>query len=427
MFVPGLVRRLLEIPCFEGCELRLMDIDAKRVRVMEALAGGLAAAGGRRLGVWSTSDRKEAITGADFVIATVSVGGMQAWSQDIEVPAKYGVFMHIADSIGPGGIFRALRNAPVVAEVASEAAQLAPRAFVLNYTNPASVNAMVMAGTNKRALSLCSCSPLPFNRSWLAELIGVDRDEIVIPLRVGGINHCTGIFSLNLRDGTNAIPLVRARSPLEVVRWAIDTFGAVPYCWEHWTEFFPQLQRLEEPYQGRAQGLRMRYGRAIYDMETQQTRVSAWEDIASEWAANTGTHGLDELPHGPEDEGILVTEVMESIVEDKPRHFIVNVPNDGLIPNLPPEAAVEVPAVVNGEGVHPIPIGRLPDALAGVLGQHAMVQALTARAALSGDRIILRQAMTTDPLLAATLDPQELESLTEELLEINKDYLPSFY
>ena len=168
MFVPGLVRRLIEIPCFDGAELRLMDIDDRRLAVMESLATQLVAAEGRKLAVTSKTDRLRALRGVDFVISAISVGGMAAWANDIEVPARYGVFMHIADSIGPGGIFRALRNTPVVAAVAREVAEVAPGALLLNYTNPASVNAMAMADYPVRSASLCSCSPMSLNRQWLA-------------------------------------------------------------------------------------------------------------------------------------------------------------------------------------------------------------------------------------------------------------------
>ena len=262
--------------------------------------------------------------------------------------------------------------------------------------------------------------------SWLAELIGVAEPEIVLPMRVGGINHCTGIVSLTLRDGRDAVPLVRERSHDPIVRWAIDTFGVVPYCSNHWIEFFPQLQRLEDSYTGRAQGLAMRYGRHIYDMDVQQERVRGWERVASEWSVDAGPHRLADLPHGPEDKGIVVVEVMESIVEDRGERFIVNVINEGLVPNLPASVAVEVPAVVNAEGVHPIGIGALPMGLAAVLGRHALVEEITADAALTGDRSLLRQAMTADPLLDATLEPKAIEALMQEMLTTNGRYLPQF-
>jgi alpha-galactosidase len=336
--------------------------------------------------------------------------------------------MHIADSVGPGGIMRSLRNTPIVASVARDVAEVAPDALVLNYTNPASANAMAMAQVDTvRSLSLCSCSPLPFNRDWLAEQAGVSADLISLPLEVGGINHCTGIFSLRLTDGRDAIPLVRDRTDDEITRWAIDTFGVIPYCWTHWVEFFPQLQRLEEPYLGRAQGLAMRYGRRIYDMDAQLLRVRTWDELAKEWSATSGTRHLSDLPHGPEDEGIVVAEVMQSVIDDRKDLFVVNVLNHGgLIGNLPPAAAVEVPAVVDSQGVHPLGIPDLPPGLAATLGQHAQVQAMTMQCALTGDRALLRQTILTDPLVAATLEPHEAEALERELLEVNARYLPQF-
>jgi alpha-galactosidase len=427
MFVPGLVRRLLEISCFEGAELRLMDIDAQRVGVMEKLAKDLVAAEGRKLAVTATTDRATALRGADFVIVAISVGGMAAWASDIEIPAKHGVFMHIADSIGPGGIFRSLRNTAIVADVARELEELSPNALVLNYTNPASANVIAMAKSSSvRSLSLCSCSPYPYRADWLEDLVGLPVDDIVKPSFVGGINHCTGIFALQLKDGRDAMPIVRERTNDEVTRWAIDTFGVIPYCWTHWVEFFPQLQRLEEPYTGRAQGLAMRYGRQIYDMDLQLERVLQWEQVAQKWTADSGPHRLADLPHGPEDKGIVVAEVMEAVIDDRNERFIVNVMNDGLIPNLPSEASVEVPALVNAEGVHPIGIGEIPTGLAAALSQHALVEVLTADAALSGDRGVLRQAMMVDPLLSATLEPPAIEALTDEMLEVNRRFLPQF-
>jgi alpha-galactosidase len=428
MFVPGLLRRLIEIPCFDDAQLTLMDVDPQRLAVMHELGERLVAAEGRKLQVTSATDQREALRGVDFAIVAISVGGMAAWESDIEIPAKYGVFMHIADSIGPGGIFRSLRNTPVVASVAHDLAELAPDAIVFNYTNPASANAIAMAKVSGvRSLSLCSCSPLPFQRTWLATLAGVDVDDVVVPLRVGGINHCTGIMSLHLRDGRNAMPLVLRRTPDAVVRWAIETFGVIPYCWAHWVEFFPQLQRLEQPYQGRAQGLAMRYGRRIYDMGAQRERVRSWEGLAARWAAEGGQHRLADLPHGPEDEGIVVADVMASVVEDRSQLFIVNMLNRGLVPNLPACAAVEVPAVVNAEGVHGVGIGDLPPGLAAVLSRHAMVQELTADAALAGSRDLLRQAMAADPLLDATLEPSQIEALTQEMLAANAALLPPFH
>jgi alpha-galactosidase len=426
MFVPGLVRRLLEFECFADAELRLMDVDEQRLGVMAALSGELSASEGKGLVVRQTLDQREALDGVDFAIVAISVGGMAAWESDIEIPARHGVFMHIADSVGPGGIFRALRNTPIVASVAADLSTLSPEALVLNYTNPASANAMAMAEVSDvRSLSMCSCSPLPFNRRWLAEQVGVDESELVLPLDVGGINHCTGIMSLKLKDGRDGIALARENTTDDVVRWAIDTFGVLPYCWTHWCEFFPSLQRLEEPYEGRAQGLAMRYGRHIYDMEAQRRRVMGWDDLAKRWSSSPGEHRLADLPAGPEDEGIVVAEVIRSVVEDRQDLFVVNVPNRGLIPNLPADCAVEVPAVANAGGIHPLPIPAIPAGLAGILSRHAQTERLTMEAALYADRGALDQAMATDPLLEATLEPSQIRHLTEDMLAANQHLLPA--
>jgi alpha-galactosidase/6-phospho-beta-glucosidase family protein len=219
---------------------------------------------------------------------------------------------------------------------------------------------------------------------------------------------------------------VRERTSDEVVAWAIDTFGVVPYCWGHWLEFFPQLQRLAEPYTGRAQGLAVRYGRHMYDMDLQRERMASWEAVAARWSADGGSHRLADLPHGPEDEGIVVAEAMQSVIEDRRETFIVNTMNESLVPNLPAGTAVEVPAVVSADGIHPFSIGNLPTGLAAVLSRHALVERLTAEAALAGDRSLVLQAMTADPLLDALLEPEQIRALTDEMLEANAPYLPRF-
>ena len=226
--------------------------------------------------------------------------------------------MHIADSIGPGGIFRSLRNTPVVASVARDSAELAPGAWILNYTNPATAIATAARrpGRPVHVALLVLAAALRPGLAGRAGGRGGGRGETPVP--VGGINHCTGILSLRLRDGRDAIPLVAPGRSTELVRWVIDTFGVLPYCWAHWAEFFPQLQRLEEPYGGRAQGLPMRYGRRIYDMDDQRERVQVVERLAGAGRPPTGrARTARDLPHGPEDDGIVVVDVMASVIETR--------------------------------------------------------------------------------------------------------------
>ena len=135
-FVPLLLRRLIESESLGDSQVMLMDVDEQRVKVMESLGQKLITSEGSKLSVRSSLDQREALTGADFVIAAISVGGMDAWADDLEIPGRYGIVMHVGDSIGPGGILRAFRNAPVLADVARNVAEVAPDAWVFNYTNP---------------------------------------------------------------------------------------------------------------------------------------------------------------------------------------------------------------------------------------------------------------------------------------------------
>jgi alpha-galactosidase len=428
MFVPVLLRRFLAAPCMRGGSIALMDVDAGRLEVMDALARALISNEGADVRVESTEDRRAALTDADFVIVSIAVGGMAAWEDDIEIPGRHGVFMHIADSIGPGGIMRALRNLPVIEELCADLAEVAPGAMVLNYTNPASAVAIVLRDAGVRFASLCSCTGYPWSAEWLAEQAGVDAADVLHPVPVAGLNHCAGVTELRLRDGTDALPLVRARTQDEVVRWALDSFGILPYCWAHWVEFFPGLQRLEEPYAGRAQGLLMRYDRRIFVIDDQRARARRWSELAERWSAPEHRHEarLADMPHGPEDHGIEVVDVIQSLVENRGERYVVNVPNEGAIGNLPRETIVEVPAVVDAYGVRPVAVGDLHPALAVHLERHAAAQEATARAALSGDRADALTALELDPLVAATLEPSGARALLDELLAANAAHLPRF-
>jgi alpha-galactosidase len=428
-FVPLLLRRLMGSTSLGDANVTLMDVDAHRLEVMESLAGKLIASEGSRLRVRSTLDQRESLVDADFVIAAISVGGMDAWAQDMEIPGRYGVVMHVADSVGPGGILRALRNAPVLAQVARNVAEVAPDAYVFNYTNPAPVEALAMrtAAPEVRSYALCSCTQAPSSREWLAHQAGVSPEDIAMPPVVAGLNHCASVVDLRLTDGTDALALARERASKPVVKWALETFGVLPYCWEHWVEFFPQMQWLEEPYSGTAQGVKMRYGIRTHDMAYEKNRVRELEELAQQWTApDAGPVTLADLPHGDEDEGIEVIDLIESIVENGNTAHIVNAPNGGAIPNLPAEAIVEVNAHVNRYGIQPIQTRAIPEALAAHLRHYFAMQQQVVRAALHGDRHAALQAFLLEPTIASRLDLEQTEALLDEMLKAHAQHLPLF-
>jgi alpha-galactosidase len=427
-FAPALIRRLIRSELLADATLTLMDVNEQRVRTMEALAQKLIDGAGSELQVRATLDRRESLVDADFVIVTIAAGGMDAWEKDIEIPAKYGLIMHVADSIGPGGIMRALRNAPTLAAVAREVREVAPDALLFNYSNPASAQALAMATVPEvSSLSLCSCTAAPASARWLAWHAGVDPDEIAMPPVVAGINHCASVTRLRLKDGRDALELVRERAEEPVVRWVLETHGVLPYCWQHWVEFHPQMQYEDEPYNGRAQGLRVRYGIRTHDMDYERGRVAQFQALAEQWTRpGAGAVTVEDLPPGDEDEGIEVIEIMEAILDNRNETHIVNAINNGAIPNLPADAIVEVNASVNRYGVRPIYAGPLPAPLAAHLAQYVALQKQMVKAALSGDRRDALHAFLLEPTIAARLDLSQTEALLDELLAAHAEHLPQF-
>jgi len=408
-----------------GSTITLMDVDAHRLEVMDTLCKRLVEREGAELGIQSTTNRRGSLAGADFVISAISVGGFDAWEKDIEIPADYGVYMPIADSIGPGGIMRAFRHIPPLVAVCKDLEEVAPKAWVFNYTNPATANCIAMRrASSTQVVSLCTCSSSPRNAKYLAELAGVAPEMLALPAPAGGLNHCAAILQLRLRDGRDAIPLIKRHVTQPVIKWGLENYGLVPYCWSHWTEFYPALCKLEDKYEGKLQGLRMKYGIVVHDMEHERARVQKWEQVVEQWARGEGEEvSLDALPSA---EAVEVVEIIEALIENRSQVHVVNVRNGGAIENLPSEAIVEVSALVGAYGIQPIHVGALPEPVAATLRQHITVQELTVEAALTGNRHIALQAFLQDPQIASVLTPEATAALLKQLLEAHADYLPQF-
>ena len=258
-------------------------------------------------------------------------------------------------------------------------------------------------------------------------MAGVEPDQIAMPPVVTGINHCASVQELRLVDGTDAMPLVRANVTNPIDRWVIETHGVLPYCWTHWTEFYPQMQRLEGEYTGTAQGVKMRYGITTHDMAYEKARVAGLEELAATWTdPNSGPVTLADLPKGDEDEGIEVIDIIEDIVENRNEIRVVNALNNGSIPNLPPDAIVEVNAQIGGYGIRPTYTGPLPEGLAAHLNHVVNWQKTVVRAALSGDRNAALHAFLLDPTIHSALDLDQTQALLDEMLEANRRFLPLF-
>jgi alpha-galactosidase len=425
-FVPQLMRLFIGSQVLEGSTITLMDIDAERLEIMDRLCHALIEAEGAALTVKSTTDQRGALVNADFVIAAISVGGMDAWEADIEIPAQYGVYMTIGDSIGPGGIMRALRHIPVLASVAEDMAEVAPNAWLFNYSNPVTsiITALRQHRPQIKSVGLCTCASIPRNTGYLAKWAAVEPAEICVPAPAGGLNHCSFMQDVRLQDGRSALPRIQAHTDVDLVRWMLGTYGVVPYCWSHVTEFFPMLSHPVESYEGKLQGTEMLHGLHVHDMDEQRERQAKWARLVEEWPQGKGESvSLDVLPSA---EAIEVVEIMEALVTNGNALHGVNVPNQGAIPNLPAEAIVEVTSLVNGYGIQPVGIGPLPEPLAATLRSHITAQRLTAQAGLSGNADLALQAFIQDPMTQARLHQEEIPKLMNALFQAHQAYLPQF-
>jgi len=423
-FVPQLMRLFIGSEVLKGSTITLMDVDAHRLEIMDTLCRQLVALEGADLQIESTTDQRQSLDGADFVITAISVGGMDAWERDIEIPAKYGIYMPVADSIGPGGIMRAFRHIPVLASVVEDLEEVSPDAWVFNYSNPVTSNCIAMNMVSSISVAgLCTCSSIPRNAAYLAKMAGVDADQLLVPATAAGLNHCAAILELSFADGSDALPTVAENVEQDIIRWGLETYGVMPYCWSHWTEFYPSLLRLKEEYKGKFQGLEMSYGLHAHDMDHERERVARWEQLIDRLAQGQEELSLNVLPGA---EAIEVVEIIEALIENRNAIHVVNVPNYGAVSNLPDDAVVEVTSVVNGYGITPVRVGDVPEAWASVLRSHITAQQLTAEAALCGDRDLAYEAFLHDPQVAAHLTPDEARKLLDELLQSHEGLMPQF-
>jgi alpha-galactosidase len=426
-FVPPLLKLFIASVPLRGSTIVLMDVDPQRLELMDAVARRLVARCRADLKIESTVDRREALAGADFVIASIAVGGFDMYEFDLEIPARYGIFTMGGETVGPGGLMNACRHVPVLVDICREMEQVAPDGWLFCYTNPDTCVMMAMERVSPvKKVALCTCSAIPRHADKLARETGLPADDLVVPAPAGGLNHCPAILELRLKDGRDAFPLALPRITKPFVSHVLERYNVLPYCAGHWTEFFPNHTRLAQAYQGRVQGLELMYGRRVRDMAQFRKRVRAWEQAARRWLEGRGDQQEVFGSRLTEGEGIEVVAVIEALVENRNQIHAVVIKNRGAIPNLPFDAVVEVSAVVGGYGIHPVHVGPLPEPIAANLRQHVDVFELVVEAALTGDRKIALDALLLDAQTAAVLTPPETGKMLDEMLAAEAEFLPQF-
>ncbi|GAA3675143.1 alpha-glucosidase/alpha-galactosidase [Nonomuraea antimicrobica] len=405
VFTQGLLADLVAFPELRGMRIALHDIDPERLRVAEAVARRIT---GHAAVVTSHLDRREALDGADFVINMVQVGGHDATVTDFEIPARYGLRQTIADTIGVGGVFRALRTFPLLDALAADISAVCPDALLLNYTNPMAMNVWYLSGKVKNVVGLCHS--VYWTMRGLAELVSVPYEEVSYV--AAGVNHQAWVLRFE-RDGEDLYPRLDVDDPELRRRVRIDMYRRLGYypteTSEHSAEYVPWLMRHDREIDR----LRIPVGEYVRISEDNLAEYRRTRDLVRN-GGELDIAGTDEY----------APQIIHSIVTGTPRVVYGNVVNDGLISNLPHGCVVEVPCAVDGTGVRPTAIGALPPQCAALNRGYVNVNELTVRAALEGDPRHVRHALMVDPNTAASLPLEDIWRMADDLTRAHGDLLP---
>lgn len=424
IFTKRLLGDIFLFPELADSKIVLHDIDAERLATSEIVAHKVAEACNVPAEIESTLDRRQALDGADFVICMIQVGGYEpATVIDFEIPQRYGLRQTIADTLGIGGIMRALRTIPVLIDICRDMEELCPDALLLNYVNPmAMICWAIEQATSIRTVGLCHS--VPHTANALAADIGVPVEEI--NYLVAGVNHMAFFLKFE-QDGVDLYPRlfergrqrpypVRKRGMVDGVRYEImKHFGYfVTESSEHLAEYVPWFIKRDRP--DLLEDLDIPLNEYIRRCERQ---IAEWNDLREQLVAADQPLTIERsVEYG--------SYIIHSMVTGQPALIYGNVPNQGVIENLPADCIVEVPCVVDKNGIQPTRIGRLPVQLAALMQTNINVQALTVEAALTGRRDHVYQAAMVDPHTAAELDLEQIHDMVDDLLDAHQEWLPAF-
>lgn len=410
-----------ELGAFDVC---LFDIDPKRLDDSYQILCNINQTMHGRARITQTLDRTEAFTGADFVVNAIQVGRYEPCTvTDFEVPKKYGLRQTIADTLGIGGIFRALRTIPVMESYAADMARLCPRAILLNYTNPmAMLTGYMQRYTPIRTVGLChsvqGCVPGLLDTLGMGEYIDDCRWEIA------GINHQAWLLKVEDLAGHDLYPEIKRRADSSVyntgrrdlVRLEImRQFGYyVTESSEHNAEYMPYFIKDKYPE------LIERYGIPLDEYPRRcVNQINGWREMRESLLRDA------RIEHRKT--GEFASYIIRAVTEDVPCRIHGNVLNTGLIPNLPSNACVEVPCLIDRNGVNPCFVGDLPEQCAALNRTNINVQLLTIEAARTRRKEYIYMAAMLDPHTASELSIDDIRSLCDDLIEAHAGWLPDYH
>ena len=410
-------------PALAHSDIALYDIDPKRLEESELMLKAINKWLGNPAKIYTylgVENRKEALRGADFVVNAIQVGGYEPCTvTDFEIPKKFGLKQTIADTLGIGGIFRALRTIPVMRDFARDMEEVAPNCLFLNYTNPmAMLSGYMQRYTGVKTVGLCHS--VQVCASHLMWELGMQYDETV-KTKIAGINHQGWLLEIE-KDGVDLYPEIKRRAleknkekhpdmvRLEIMR----RFGYyVTESSEHSSEYTPWFIKDKYPQNIEKYNIPLdEYPRRCVN------QIARWGKQREELVTK------DTLEHTRT--GEYASYIMEAVVTNKPYKIGGNVLNTGLITNLPRNACVEVPCLVDASGVNPCYIGDLPEQCAALNRTNINVQLLTIEAAVTHKKDYIYQAALMDPHTSSELDMDDTVALCDALIEAHGDWLEKY-
>jgi alpha-galactosidase len=458
VFAKNLLGDILSYPELAESTITLMDIDPERLRTTRVVAERTAQALGAHPKIEATLDRRLALDGADYAISMFQIGGYKPGTViDFEIPKKYGLRQTIADTLGIGGIFRALRTIPVFLEITKEMAELCPDVTFLNYVNPmAMITWAINRGSKIKTVGLCHS--VQGTAEQLAHDIGVPIEEINYVC--AGINHMAFYLRFE-RKTASGVEDLYPRIRQVVAEGRVPNWNRVRYemlmrlgffvteSSEHFSEYTPYFIKRDRP------DLIEKFNVPLDEYITRcEVQLAGWEFMQHKIDHPSATRGemREMMEQKAQTNPYLTPRFIELMLDEaeefesgkiersheygsgiihscetgEPRVVYGNVPNHSLIDNLPQGCCVEVPVLVDKNGLQPVKIGALPPQLAAMMQTNINVQSLTVEAALTGKKEHIYHAAMLDPHTAAELDLEQIWNLVDDLLAAHKGWLPEF-
>ncbi|MGD0782874.1 MAG: alpha-galactosidase [Candidatus Aminicenantales bacterium] len=420
VFGKTLMEDMLATPALAGSEFRLMALTRTRLDKMKAFVDRMIKDNGVDAESVATTDRREALRGADYVIVMIQAGGVEEFRQDYEIPFRFGVDQCIGDTLGPGGVFRALRHIPALLGIARDMRELCPDALLLNYANPMAMCGWALGRVpGLRFVGLCH--GVQTTMDLIASYVDVPKDQI--DFLAAGINHMA-LFLKLAHNGRDLYPVLKANFEKpgyyvnEKVRGEVlRHFGYfMTESSGHLSEYLPYFRKnrraldlyCDEPAFGGETGAYYRYCAMLADK-----------------FAKTDPLSIESTKLGPRS-AEYCSRILEARETGRVFRLNGNIRNDGFISNLTQGCCVEVPIDVDRGGLHPLAVGALPPQCAALNMTNVLVQGLTVEAHFQGDPELVMQAVALDPLTAAALTLKEIRDMTAEMLKAEARWLPQF-